>query len=328
MSEKTTNFQQALRRTAILITAALTITFIRICCRLPQSDLLIIVFSFLTAVRIAEIVSLTERFRILAGMLAGAMILQYTVGSTVNNHLLNVLLPSLAGYIILSRLPAASAHPVLLTGFLAYTASPGAWAAAGRAVDILIAGLVIWVITLPFIPSPSHQQHVIPGKTLSRDEAVLESLTIFCGTFLYKLLSMPQGSWIVLTIIFIFLARQPGESIISLIHQRIFSVPAGIILGGVFSGTLVMFDYRLAYLMPLIGALGFFSLYYKNDFFLFSLFFMFAFTIYSDWMSGTYREFNFWQFLFARSLATIIGTAILLLIEKSAFAGATGELTA
>ena len=35
-------------------------------------------------------------------------------------------------------------------------------------------------------------------------------------------------------------------------------------------------------------------------------------------MSGALREFNFMQFLFARSLATLIGAGVLLIIEKSA----------
>ena len=143
-----------------------------------------------------------------------------------------------------------------------------------------------------------------------------ESLIIFCALFLCKLLAMPQGIWIVLTVIFIYMIRQPGESSQSLVRQRIFSVPAGILLGGIYSGSAVAMDYRLAYLMPLIGAAGFFMLYYRHNFFSFSLFFMFAFTIYADWMSGTFRTFNFAQFLLARTLATIIGAVILLTLEK------------
>ena len=59
-------------------------------------------------------------------------------------------------------------------------------------------------------------------------------------------------------------------------------------------------------------------LYYRHDFFSFSLFFMFAFNIYADWMSGTFRAFNFAQLLIARTLATAIGAAILLFLEKLA----------
>jgi hypothetical protein len=79
-----------------------------------------------------------------------------------------------------------------------------------------------------------------------------------------------------------------------------------------------MLDYRLAYLTLLFGATGFFMLYYRHDFFWFSLFFMFAFTVCADWMSGALRDFHFMQFLFARSLATAIGAALLLIIEKAA----------
>ena len=127
---------------------------------------------------------------------------------------------------------------------------------------------------------------------------------------------MPQGIWIILTIIFIYMNRQPGTDNIRLARQRIFSVPAGILLGGIYSGSAVMLDYRLAYLMLLIGAVGFFMLYYRNDFFAFSLFFMFAFTVYADWMNGSLRGFNFGQLLLARTLATVIGVTVLLMFEK------------
>lgn len=129
----------------------------------------------------------------------------------------------------------------------------------------------------------------------------------------------------ILTIIFIYLAKTPDKQNITLARQRIISVPAGIILGGIYSGSAVIFDYRWAYLAPLIGAASFFVLFYYNDFFSFSLLFLFAFTVYADWSNGTLHEFNFQQLLFARSLATVIGAWILLIIEKSS-AGVFGKI--
>ena len=311
------DFRQALQRTAVLFATALTMIFIWNYLRIPEGNLLIIVFAFLLAVRIYDFYSWQIRLKVFGGMICSAIIMQYSVSATHNIQMLNILVPTAVSCIILRTQPSASAYPALLTGFLAYTAPAGAYAAALRSIDILIAGATAWLIifVLPGKIDPDRTDD--PGQPLTAREAFIESFTIFCAIFLYKMLSIPQGIWIVLTIIFIYLARQPGKSITNLIRQRIFSVPLGILLGGIYSGTAVIFDYRLAYLAPLIGSTGFFMLYYRHDFFSFSMLFMIAFTVCADWMTGTFREFNFLQFLFARSLATVIGTAVLLFVEKT-----------
>ena len=311
-------FYQALHHTLVLLAAGSVVIFSWAYLHLPQANLLIVVFAFLAAVRISELASLKIRTQVLAGMVLAAAFLQYTVNATYHVHFLNTVLPAAASWFILRILPPASAYPVLLTGFQAYTAEPGAYAAAQRSIDILLAGVVAWFITLPFTGRTAPDQSENIGKPLAKREAFLESFTLLCATILYKFSAMPQGIWIVLTTIFIYIARQPGTPDNKLVRQRIFSVPAGILLGGIYSGSVVMLDYRLAYLAPLIGAVGFFMLYYRHDFFSFSLFFMIAFTICADWMTGSFREFNFLQLLFARTLATLIGAALLLFIEKSA----------
>lgn len=309
-------FQQALVRTLILLSGALSIAFLWAYSRMPQGNLLIVVFSSLSAVKISEYPLREKQLRVLAAITAGAVTMQFTVSAVNHCQLLDLFLPPLASYMLLRTLPPGTAYLVLLTGFLAYPAPAGAWAALERSIDILIAAVVVMAVTLPWAGKQKKPALPVPEAPLPRRQALLESLIIFCALFLCKLLAIPQGIWIVLTVIFIYMIRQPGESSQSLVRQRIFSVPAGILLGGIYSGSAVAMDYRLAYLMPLIGAGGFFMLYYRHNFFSFSLFFMFAFTIYADWMSGTFRAFNFAQFLLARTLATIIGAVILLTLEK------------
>lgn len=311
-------FQQALVRTLILLSGALSIAFVWAYSWMPQGNLLIVVFSFLSAVKISEYPLREKQLQVLAAITAGAVTMQFTVSAVNHCQLLDLFLPPLAGYMLLRTLPPGTAYLILLTGFLAYPAPAGAWAALERSIDILIAAVVVMAVTLLWsgkLPKPALPDAEAP---LPRRQALLESLIIFCALVLCKLLAMPQGIWIVLTVIFIYMIRQPGESNQSLIRQRIFSVPLGIMLGGIYSGSAVIMDYRLAYLMPLIGAAGFFMLYYRHNFFSFSLFFMFAFTIYADWMSGTFSTFNFAQLLIARTLATAIGAAILLFLEKLA----------
>ena len=310
--------QQAFANTFILLAAALAVAFFWTYLRIPQGNLLIVVFSFLSAVKISEYPLRKKQLQVLTSITAGAVIMQFMVSAANNCQLLALFLPPLASYIILRTLPPGTAYLVLLTGFLAYSAPVGALAAMERSIDLLIAAVIVMAINLLLAGKLKNPAVPAPEYPLPRRRALLESLIIFCALFFYKLLAMPQGIWIVLTVIFIYMIRQPGESNQSLIRQRIFSVPLGIMLGGIYSGSAVIMDYRLAYLMPLIGAVGFFMLYYRHDFFSFSLFFMFAFTVCADWMSGALRDFHFMQFLFARSLATAIGAALLLVIEKAA----------
>ena len=317
MFDFSADFQQARYHIAIQIAAASAIIFIWLCLRMPEGNLLIAVFTFLSAVRISDTASLKVRFKLLAGMMIATSILQYIISATYNIHLLNILLPPAAGYFILRTMPPASAYPVLLTGFMTYSVQPGAYAAAQRIIDIIIAGSAAWVITWAATLHIRFQQTGSSGKPLPPGEVFIETLTIFCAVLLYRILAMPQGIWIVLTIIFIYIARQPGQPSSELVRQRIFSVPLGILLGGIYSASAAALDYRLAYLAPLIGAAGFFALYSRHNFFMFSLLFMTSFTVCADWLAGTFREFNFWQFLFTHSLATFIGTAVLLFIEKS-----------
>jgi hypothetical protein len=315
------DFKQALRRTLILAITALLMIFLWAGLRIPDGNLQMVVFAALSAVRASGITSIRKRLCELSAMAFSAAILQYIVAATEDLQLLNVLLPTLGGYVVLRWLPRGAAYPVLLTGFLAYSAGNGVEAAAGRAVDLLITGVVAWIISLSLFPIRSADPpEPVPDCPMRGAEALQEILMLFCAIILYKILSMPQGIWIVLTVIFVHMVQTPDEKSRTLVNQRIFAVPIGILLGGLYSSSAVMLDYRLAYLMPLIWSIGFFMLYYRHDFFSFSLFFMFSFTVCADWMEGTFREFNFVQLLFARSLATVIGAALLLVFDKSAAA--------
>ena len=311
-------FQQAWHRTFILAVTALVMIFVWSFFRMPDAVLAVVVFAFLSAVRLSSFASQEKRLRVLASLIAGTASLQYIISATDHLLFLNVLLPALAGGIVLKVMAPASAYQVLLTGFLTYSASTGAYAATERFFDILLAGLVAWGVSSFAATEGLQTAPEAPEKMLPTGKIVIETFTIFCAALLYRFLSMPQGIWIVLTVIFIYMVQSPAERTVFLVKQRIFSVPAGIMLGGLYSAAVVMLDYRLAYLTLLFGATGFFMLYYRHDFFWFSLFFMFAFTVCADWMSGALRDFHFMQFLFARSLATAIGAALLLVIEKAA----------
>ena len=183
MSDFSVRSQKALHNTAILISAALAMIFIWSCFRMPEGNLLIVVFALLAAVRIASFAVGKIRLKVLADMVIPTAILQYIVSTANNIQLLNILLPVAASYFILRKLPPASAYPVLLTGFQAYSAIPGCYAAAERSIDIFIAGATAWCVALPISGKNQLKHRNYPEELLTMREAFVESFIIFCSYF-------------------------------------------------------------------------------------------------------------------------------------------------
>ena len=70
-------------------------------------------------------------------------------------------------------------------------------------------------------------------------------------------------------------------------------------------------DYRFVYLLIPLGVLAFHQFYRTGSFFLFTVWFMAAFSIYADWATGDCRRFHFAELLFWRTAATLIGAGLL-----------------
>ena len=135
------------------------------------------------------------------------------------------------------------------------------------------------------------------------------------GTFISNVLKLSQGPWIMLTIVFIYLAVNETQDHVYFSKRRIFSVPLGLFLGAMYMSCLVYFNYQFIYLIPLLGALGFFILYYYDDYFFFTVMFMVAFSIYADWATGDMHQFHIREMILSRSLATTIGIVLVLLFQ-------------
>lgn len=112
------------------------------------------------------------------------------------------------------------------------------------------------------------------------------------------------------------MAKSPRTAIVKLSKQRLAATPLGIFLGGIYLASLCNLNYRWIYIVPLSGTLAFFVLYAKNDYFWFTVLFMFSLTVFTDWMLGTGNRFHFAEVMLFRSLATVIG-GILLLTGKN-----------
>ena len=135
------------------------------------------------------------------------------------------------------------------------------------------------------------------------------------GTAISQLLRLPQGTWIVLTILFINMSKPSAIPSPKLAWQRIFAVPLGIFMAGLLLGAFFRVDYRLIWLLPFIGAATFSVLYGSGNFFLFSILFMITLTIFSDWLMGPDQKFNFRELFFFRSAATLIGALLELFLN-------------
>ena len=140
--------------------------------------------------------------------------------------------------------------------------------------------------------------------------ALILSAKLGIGTSIAEIVPLQQGKWIMLTTLFINMSKAPDAPGAPLAFKRIFAVPAGIIISGLLLGTFYRIDARFIWLLPFIGASGFFVLYNYGNFFLFSIIFMVTLTLFADWMAGAYHRFQFWDSFFSRSTATLLGALL------------------
>ena len=225
--------------------------------------------------------------------------------------LLQILLTSFFVYFVFSTLPDYRAGcMVMLVGYLAFFAPSGWEMAVSRSLDIFTGIVVVMAVTtLGNWGQERDEKAPVPMQYTPYQTWILAA-ELGVGMLIYKLLDLPQGPWIMLTIIFIRLCKSPDISTEKLVFQRIFAVPLGIITGGFLLETFCRVDERFIYLIPFIGASGFFVLYKNGNFFLFSFIFMITLTMFSNWMAGPYQRFDFWEIFFSRTAATLLGALL------------------
>ena len=298
-----------------LLTAALLMAFCWSFLRLPEGNLLMVAFCFLSASTLYNIPSARKRFRLLLSMAFGATSLQFLIGVFREDKILLVLLPALAAAAILRFLPGkAGACSMCIACYLAFFAPGGLLPAIDRAFGILLGVPMILFATWVF---HSHA----PEKRAFYDsfdaaDSLLMAFLLGVGTWLSKALKMGQGPWIMLTILFICQFCCGTNRYAKASVDRTFAVPLGLLLGGLFLGCLAFFNYRFIYLLFPFGAFSFYQLNRNGDFFRFTVFFMMAFSIYADWSTGDIRRFHFAELLVQRSIATLIGSVFMILYEN------------
>jgi uncharacterized membrane protein YccC len=311
-------FTDKLNKALTLFTALLlTVTFWMVL-HLPEINLLWITFTILTSAMLFDVPDYKKRFIIALVMSVYAGTAQFLTGITWQTPFLRIVLQGLFAYFTLITLPdRQGASIVLLTGYLACFAPGGTTAALFRCIDFGISAIFILLATslngIIRITPPGKNLFSTPCPAV---EAFVITTELTAGAICSQFLNFSQGTWIMMTVMFIQMSANARHPVRELALQRIFAIPAGILLAGLYLGTFCSLDYRFVYLLPFAGTATFFVYYYTDNYFLFSLLFIFSMTIASDWLLGTYQRYHFSDIMLGRSFATLAG----------AFLSITGEL--
>ena len=296
----------AINRTAVLLLAVVFMALGWGVFRMPEANLLEVTFTSLVSALLADVSSFRSRFKLalLWGCYGSAA--QFLISVSGGAPFLKILVSSLFAYFTFLTLDRRAGCIVMLTGYLAFFAPSGFLPAAGRIFDLLVGVAVILIVTALGNGSAVKEKSFTSCPYSSRQALVIAS-ELALGTFITELFQLRQGAWIMMTILFINMCKTPGVSEEKLALERILAVPAGIITGGLLLGTFYRIDQRLIWLLPFIGAAGFFILYSEGNFFLFSIIFMITLTLFADFLAGPYHKFHFWDSFFSRSFATLLG---------------------
>ena len=300
------------KKTSALLMAILLMAIAWCFMRLPSSNFQMVTFAILSATALCNISSFNVRLKRCIQMICLTAILQFTISITANFPLIRVVISSLFSFIILLWIPnKRCAVTSLIAGFLALFAPAGLLAGLNRSIDIICSGLSVLLVTSLDNLSSDHTPPTTEIPYTLKEAAVI-SIEIAIGFVIALLFKHEQANWIMLTSLFIHLSESPQSPLPTLAKHRIIATTLGILLAGLYLAGLVTNNYRMIYIIPVTGTLGFFLLYLKNDYFMFTFLFMFTMTLFSDWMLGNYNRFHFAELMFSRTLATAIGGILIL----------------
>lgn len=308
----------AVNRTVILLAALLLMAAVWGIGHIPDANFLMLTFTALTSALLVDVKPFSRRLQLAATWACYASAVQFLISVSGGAPFFQIILSATAAYFTFSTLSdSRAACIVMLTGYLAFSAHQGFLPAVGRCFDIFTGVAVIMAVTCLSSGGEKKEHNVaLPVFRCSPYQAMMLAAELGIGTAIYKTLQLQQGPWIMMTILFINMSKSPDSSGKKLAFQRIFAVPAGIIIGGFLLCSFFRIDYKFIWLLPFIGAAGFFLLYNFGNFFLFSIIFMVTLTVFSDWMTGPYHRFQFWDNFFSRSLSSLLGAVIELLLHQ------------
>ena len=301
-----------LKKTSALLTSMLLMAIAWSFMHLPGSNFQMVTFAILSATALCNVSSFDIRLKRCFQMVCATAVLQFSISITANYPLTRVAVSSIFSFIILRLITdKRCAVTSLIAGYLTLFDFPGLLTGINRSMDILCSGSAVLLVTTLGNLSVSDNSIQQP-QPYPRQEALLISVETAIGFIIALVIKHEQTYWILLTTLFIHLSTSPQSPLVALAKRRIAATPLGILLAGLYLAGFVNNNYRMIYIVPLTGTLGFFLLYLKNDYFMFTFLFMFTVTLFSDWMLGNYHRFHFAELMFTRSLATAIGGILLL----------------
>ena len=300
------------KKTSALLSAMLLMVIAWSFMHLPGSSFQMVTFAILSATALCNISSFDIRLKRCFQMVCAAAILQFTISITAAYPLIRVAASSILSFFILLLIPdKRCAVTVLIAAYLTLFDTAGVIAGINRSMDILCSGsAVLLVTTLGNLSGTGNS--IRQAQPYTWKEALTISLESAIGFIIALIIKHEQTYWILLTALFIHLSTSPDSPLPALAKRRIAATPLGILLAGLYLAGFVNNNYQMIYIVPLTGTLGFFLLYLKNDYFMFTFLFMFTVTLFSDWMLGNYNRFHFAELIFTRSLATAIGGILIL----------------
>ena len=303
-------------RTILLLSSMLFMVVLWAAGRIPGVDFPLVAFTFLSSALLVDVVPFQRRLLWALSMACGALAVQFLFSILHDLPAVQVIASAVLAYVVFLISPDHRAGCiVLITGYLAFSAPSGWLQVLDRSAAAGIGVLVIMLITTLGNAGKRGGGVEVTGMPYSPYQALVLAAELGLGTLLCRLFQLKQGAWIMLTILFISMSETPHSPVKRLVFQRILAVPLGIIIGGFLLESFFRLDYRLFYLVPFIGAVGFFILYNYGDFFLFSIIFMLTLTLLSDWLTGPYHRFHFWDSFFSRSAATLLGALLELFMQ-------------
>lgn len=307
------SFEQVFKKSSALFAAMLLMISAWSMLHLPGASLQMVTFAILSATALCNISSFDLRLRRTAFMVCGAAGVQFLMGVTADYPTLRIILSGLASFFILYTAPnRQTAIIILLAGYLTLFSVSGFSVSLNRCFDIAFSGAVVLAVTAlgNLFAADIQKKAVDQNRYTLRHSAIITSeLTV--GFIISQMFRHEQSAWIMLTVLFIHLAKTQKNSLPELSGQRVAAAPAGILLAGIFLASFCNIDYRFIYVIPFTGTLSFFMLYLKGDYFTFTLLFMFTITVFTDWMLGTGHRFHFNEIMFSRCIATSAGAMLL-----------------
>ena len=304
-------------RTILLLSSMLFMVVLWAAGHIPGVDFPLVAFTFLSSAFLVDVVPFQKRLLWALSMACGASAVQFLFSILHDLPAVQVIASAVLAYVVFLISPDHRAGCiVLITGYLTFSA-PGGWLQVlDRSGAAGIGVLVIMLITSLGNAGKRGGGVEVTGMPYSPYQALVLAAELGLGTLLCRLFQLKQGAWVMLTILFISMSETPHSPVKRLVFQRILAVPLGIIIGGFLLESFFRLDYRLFYLVPFIGAVGFFILYNYGDFFLFSIIFMLTLTLLSDLLTGPYHRFHFWDSFFSRSAATLLGALLELFMQS------------